>query len=189
MSDEDGNSDDGREEYIYVLDYLPGGHSEDRVSDEPIIQGVGKKNFTLLEVVAREDADANIGEFVYVGSGDRDQVERVKKRLDYDELTEGAKKELEYGVKEIVEEEEDRFVDFFNDAGSVTIRMHQLDLLPGVGKTIRNSILDERKYDPFESFDDLEEKISGLHNPKEILVERIIEEIRDVDVKYKIFAR
>lgn len=181
--------DTEREEHIYVLDYLPEGHTEDRVSDEPVAEGVGTKHFTLLEVVPREDAEINIGDYVYVGGGDRDEVQRVKKRIDYEGLTQGARSELEYAVKDIIESSEERFVDFFNNAQSVTIRLHQLDLLPGVGEKIRNSILDERKYEEFESFDDLEERISGLHNPDEILAERILEEIRDEDLKYKLFVR
>lgn len=181
--------DTEREDYIYVLDYLPEGHTEDRVSDEPVAQGVGTEHFTLLEVVPRRDADITIGDTVYVGGGDRDVVERVKKRIDYDGLTQGSKSELEYAVKEIIDRNEERFVDFFNDAGSVTIRLHQLDLLPGVGEKIRNSILDERKYEEFTGFEDLEERISGLHNPDDIVGERILEEIRDEDLKYKLFVR
>lgn len=182
-------SDADREDHIYVLDHLPGGHAEDRVSDEAIAQGVGVDNFTLLEVIPKEDASITIGDTVYVGEGDRDVIERVKSRIDHDELTGGAENELEYAVEAIIDAEEERFLEFFNEAGSVTIRMHQLDLLPGVGEKIRNTILDERKYEPFESLEDLEERVSGFHNPSDVLVERIMDEIRDRDVKYKIFAR
>lgn len=183
------SEDEDREEYIYVLEYLPGGKTEDRASDEDLVQGLGTENFTLLEVVPRDDADVTIGDTLYVGSGDREKVERVKRRIDHDNLTQGARKELDYAVADIVEEHEDRFVDFFNNAGSVTIRMHQLDLLPGVGEKIRNNILEERKYNEFESFEELEEEISGLHSPEEILVDRILQEVRDEDVKYKLFVR
>lgn len=183
------SDDTEREEYVYVLDYLPQGHADDRVQNEPVVQGVGEDNFTLLELVARDDASIKVGDRVYVGEGKREEIERVKKRLDYEEITQNARSELEYAVRDIIEDNEERFINFFNDAQSVTIRMHQLDLLPGVGKKIRNSILDERKYEPFESFEDLEDRISGLHNPKDILVERIVNEIRDEDLKYRTFAR
>lgn len=181
-------SDAEREERVYILDYLPGGHAEDRVSDDPIAQGVGVDHFTLLELVPEEAADITIGEIVDVGDGN-DGIERVKSRVGHGDLTGGASNELEYAVEAIIEEDEERFVEFFNEAGSVTIRMHQLDLLPGVGEKIRNSILDERKYDPFESLDDIEERISGFHDPAGVLAERILDEIHDRDVKYKIFVR
>ena len=64
-----------------------------------------------------------------------------------------------------------------------------MNLLPGIGKKLRNTILDERKRKPFESFEDLHERVSGLHNPKEVLVDRIQEELRDDDLKYRIFVR
>ncbi len=182
-------TDSDREEYVYVLDYMPSGRSSDRASDEPLAQGLGLDGFTLLEVVPRTDADVTIGDRVYVGEGERERVERVKQRIDYGDLTEGSKTELDYAVKDIVEEEEEKFVEFFNKADSVTIRMHQLDLLPGVGEKIRNTIIEERKYDPFESYDDLEERVSGFHDPAGVLVDRILQEIKDENVKYKLFVR
>jgi putative nucleotide binding protein len=185
MSDKDSD----REEYVYVLDYMPTGHSDDRASDEPLAHGLGVDGFTLLEVLPKPDADVTIGDRLYVGDGDRERVDRVKRRIDYTDLTQGAQMELEYAVEDIVEEDKDRFVEFFNEAGSVTIRMHQLDLLPGVGEKIRNTILDERKYDPFESYEDLEDRVSGFHDPAGVLVDRILQEIKGEDVKYKLFVR
>ncbi len=183
------DTDSDREEYVYVLDYMPTGRSEDRASDEALAQALGVDGFTLLEVVPRSDADVTVGDRVYVGDEERDKVERVKQRIDYDGLTQNAQTELDYAVDDIVEEDEDRFVEFFNEAGSVTIRMHQLDLLPGVGEKIRNTILDERKYEPFESYDDLEERVSGFHDPAGVISDRILQEIRGEDVKYQLFVR
>jgi len=183
------SEDEDREEYIYVLEYLPGGKTQDRASDEDLVQGLGTENFTLLEVIPRDDADVNIGDTLYVGTGDRERVERVKRRIDHDDLTQGARKELDYAIADIIEDNEGRFVEFFNNAGSVTIRMHQLDLLPGVGEKIRNNILEERKYNEFGSLEELEEEIDGLHSPDDILADRILQEIRDKDVKYKLFVR
>jgi len=183
------DTDSDREEYIYVLDYMPTGRSSDRASDEPLAHGLGTQGFTLLEVVPRSDADVTIGDRVYVGDEERERVERVKQRIDYTDLTQGAQMELEYAVEEIVEEDKDRYVEFFNEAGSVTIRMHQLDLLPGVGEKIRNTILDERKYEPFESYEDLEERVSGFHDPAGVIADRILQEIQGEDVKYQLFVR
>ena len=81
------------------------------------------------------------------------------------------------------------FVDYYNDAQPITLRLHQLNLLPGIGKKLRNDILDERKRKPFETFDELAERIDGLHNPREVLVERILEELQEDDLKYQLFVR
>ena len=39
-----------------------------------------------------------------------------------------------------------------------------------------------------ESFEDLEEKIEGLYNPQEIILNRILEELQNPDIKYHIFV-
>jgi putative nucleotide binding protein len=183
------DTDSDREEYVYVLDYMPTGRSEDRASDEPLAQGLGVDGFTLLEIIPRSDADVTIGDRLYVGDDERERVDRVKQRIGYEDLSQGAQMELEYAVEEVVEDDEDRFLEFFNEAGSVTIRMHQLDLLPGVGEKIRNTILDERKYEPFESYEDLEERVSGFHDPAGVICDRITQEIQGEDIKYQLFVR
>jgi putative nucleotide binding protein len=48
--------------------------------------------------------------------------------------------------------------------------------------------LDERKREPFDSFADVEDRVAGLHNPEEVLVDRIVEEIREDDLKYRTFV-
>ena len=94
----------------------------------------------------------------------------------------------EYAVEEIVAADEERFVDFYNEAQPITLRLHQLNLFPGIGKKLRNDILDERKRKPFESFEEVSDRVSGLHDPKQTIIDRILEELREDDLKYRIFA-
>ena len=108
--------------------------------------------------------------------------------FDPEDVSNAARSELEYVVEDVVDSHEERFVDFYNEAQPITLRLHQLNLLPGIGKKLRNSVLDERKRGSFESFEELEERIAGLHDPKGVLVDRILEEIRDDDLKYKVFV-
>ena len=47
-----------REQHVRVLDYLPHGHPDDPhpvYKKRPIIHVVGEDNFTLLELIPRED--------------------------------------------------------------------------------------------------------------------------------------
>ena len=146
------------------------------------------EDFTLYEVAFDEDTRLTIGTHVVVEpESERDVVEDCQP-VEYEELSSGAQSELEYVVKDLVEEEEQRFVDFYNDAQPITLRLHQLNLLPGIGKKLRNAILEERKRKPFEGFAEMEERISGLHDPADVLVERILEELREEDLKYKTFV-
>lgn len=175
--------------YAVILDYLAHGRAEDRNYDQsPLAYALGLRDFRLFELRLDEEAGLGIGDRVAVGPpGERAAVEELYE-IEYDDLSNTANAELEYVVEEIVEDQERRFVDFYNDAQPITLRLHQLNLLPGIGKKLRNNLLDERKRGPFESFEDLEERVSGLHHPKEVLVERIMEELRDDDLKYKAFV-
>ncbi|MFB6109092.1 MAG: DUF655 domain-containing protein [Haloplanus sp.] len=178
--------------HAVVLDYLPHGRPGDdrpQYKKSPLAYALGEADFRLLELTVADEADVSIGDRVVVDPTDaRDAVESVRD-VTYDDLSNAAHSELEYVVEEIVDANERRFVDFFNDAQPITLRLHQLNLLPGIGKKLRNNVLDERKRGPFESFDDLEERISGLHDPKGVLVDRIMEELRDEDLKYRTFVR
>ncbi|WP_262176367.1 DUF655 domain-containing protein [Haloarcula laminariae] len=169
-----------------VLDVLPHGRSDDdrpQHQKEPLAYALGVDEFHIYELSLDEDDDIAFGDRIDLTAFGR------LTEVDFEELPSGARQELEYAVEEIVDADERRFVDFYNDAQPITLRLHQLNLLPGIGKKLRNTILDERKRKPFESFEDLEERVSGLHNPREVLVERIQEELRDDDLKYRIFVR
>ena len=171
-----------------VLDYLPHGRTEDdrpQYQKQPLVYALDVADFRLYEVVV-DDPDFTIGDRVALD--DAPGVERFHE-VDYGDLPGGAQSELDYAVEELVADEEDRFVDFYNDAQPITLRLHQLNLLPGIGKKLRNGVLDERKRGPFESFEDLSERVSGLHDPKGVLVDRIMEELREDDLKYRIFVR
>jgi putative nucleotide binding protein len=174
-----------------VLDHLPHGRPDDdrpRYKKSPLAYALGEKNFRLFELRLGDDSDVSIGDKVVLfPAEERDAVEELRE-VGYDDLSNTAHSELEYVVEDVVEENERRFVDFYNDAQPITLRLHQLNLLPGIGKKLRNNILDERKRGPYESFEDLEDRVSGLHHPRDVLVERIMEELRDDDLKYKTFV-
>ena len=177
--------------YAVVLDYLPHGRPGDdrpQYKKSPLAYALGESTFRLLELTLDDDTDVGIGDRIVIDPAEeRTAVQRIRE-MGYDDLSNAAHSELEYVVEEVVERHERRFVDFYNDAQPITLRLHQLNLLPGIGKKLRNDVLDERKRAPFESFADLEERIAGLHDPKGVLVDRILEELRDEDLKYRTFV-
>lgn len=179
------------EDYAYVLDFLPYGHVDDKRpihKREPLAQVVGEKYFTLLELSLKKDKNPLVMDRLYIGKGERDVVNRIKRKLKFEELTPSAKKELPFVVEKIVKQREAEFVEFFNKAESITTKMHQLELLPGVGKKTMWAIIEERKKEPFKSFDDIAKRVKGVQ-PIKLVVGRIIYEIQNPTAKYHIFVQ
>ena len=179
------------EDYAYVLDFLPYGHPDDKRplhKREPLAQVVGEKFFTLLEVSVKKDKNPLVGDRVYIGKDlmQRDVVNKIKRRLRYEELTATAKSELPYVLEQMVKQQEDRFVEFFNKAESITTKLHQLELLPGIGKKTMWAIIEERKKEPFKSFEDIAKRIKI--DPVKCVIQRIIYELQNPSTKYKLFT-
>ncbi|MGE9809872.1 DUF655 domain-containing protein, partial [Ferroplasma acidiphilum] len=76
----------------------------------------------------------------------------------------------------------------FNNAEAINTRMHTLELLPGLGNKSMWSVLDERKKGPFKSFEDISERVKSVHNPKKMVVNRIMDELQNRYEKYKLFV-
>ncbi|WP_348303623.1 DUF655 domain-containing protein [Methanothrix sp.] len=179
-----------REEIARVLDYLPYGRTPDSrtYQKQPLVQAVGETNFVLMEMTPKEGMVPVAGARVYIGSGSRDVIDHVNRRIDYSELSNSAKLELPFVIQTIVLEDEPRFIRYFNDAGPITTRMHALELLPGIGKKLMWSVLNERKKDSFKGFTDLVERVKGLHNPEKLIAKRIEDELMDDRIKYRVFT-
>ncbi|MCK9586627.1 MAG: DUF655 domain-containing protein [Methanothrix soehngenii] len=179
-----------REEIARVLDYLPYGRTPDSrtYQKQPLVQAVGETNFVLMEMTPKEGVVPVAGARVYIGSGSRDVIDHVNRRIDYSELSNSAKLELPFVIQTVVLEDELRFIRYFNDAGPITTRMHALELLPGIGKKLMWSVLNERKKGSFKSFADLVERVKGLHNPEKLIAKRIEDELMDDRIKYRVFT-
>lgn len=182
------DAEDRQSRLAVVLDYLPHGRADDdrpQYKKPALAHTIVIENFRFVECILTENADVSIGDRLDL---DGDDIESTRD-ISFDELSTSAQSELEYAIEEIIDDDERRFVEYYNEAQPITLRLHQLNLLPGIGKKLRNNILDERKRRPFESFDDIESRVSGLHRPREILVERIHEELREDDLKYRSFVK
>lgn len=179
-----------REEVARILDYLPYGRTQDSRSyqKQPLVQSVGEANFVLMEMTPKEGAIPVAGTRVYIGSGSRDIIDHVNRRIDYPELSNSAKLELPYQIQSIVLDNEARFIRYFNDAGPISTRMHALELLPGIGKKLMWAILTERKKGAFKGFADLMERVKGLHYPEKLIAKRVEDELMDDRIKYRVFT-
>ncbi|MBW3022642.1 DUF655 domain-containing protein [Candidatus Woesearchaeota archaeon] len=180
-----------KEEYAVVLDFLPNGYPFDprpMFRKTPIAQAIGKEHFSLLELVPKKGIFLQPNEEVYIGEGKRDKIHHIVGKINSGKLTTTAGAELKHVVEESVNRNEKRFVEFFNKAQPLTTRMHQLELLPGLGKKHMWAILEERKEKDFESFDDIKKRVKLMPDPKTAVIKRILQELTGNE-KHCIFVR
>ena len=175
-----------KEENAIILEYLPHGYPLEKKM-MPIAQAIGEKTLVLLELVPRRGVGLKIGEKVYIGEGKRDKVYYILGRLHREKLTESAKHQLGEFIKQVVKEKEKEFVEFFNKSDAINKRIHQIELLPGLGKKHMQEILKQRKEMEFESFQDMKKRIQNLPDPEKAVEKRIFQELTNIE-RYNLFT-
>ncbi|MCW1296523.1 MAG: DUF655 domain-containing protein [Candidatus Parvarchaeota archaeon] len=175
-----------KEDFGIVLDFLLHGNPY-RGINTPVAQVLGEKHFILLEVAPKDNVTLSPNEKVYIGPEKRDKIHHIIGRIMFDDLTQIARTNLILIIEKLVTEREKEFVDFFNNAGPITTRLHQLELLPGIGKKHMWKILEERDEKPFVSFEDIKERIPLVPDPKRMIIKRILQELESKE-KYKLFV-
>jgi len=175
-----------KEEYGIVLDFLQHGH-QSSIGRSAVAQVLGEKFLALLEVIPRQGVSLVPGERVYLGPDERDKIHHVAGRINYDKLTQTAKGELDSFINKIVTDREKEFVEFFNKCGPISTRLNTLEILPGIGKKHMWDIINIRKEKPFESFEDIKNRVKLIPDPKQVIIKRILEELENKD-KYHLFV-
>lgn len=185
------------EDNAIILDFLPLGYVKEGTPSfkrKPIAQAVGSEEFTLLELIPKERVQLDIHERVYIGAGKRDKIARVNSRLMFNKLTATSRVELDYVIEEIIKENEAKYVEFFNEAGPISTRLHQLELLPGIGKKHMWDIINAHKEAKFTSFEDIKTRVPMLADPVKLIAKRVHMELeaagdRRGKMKYILFTR
>ena len=176
------------EEFAYVLDFLPRGKSAAIKGREgPMVQAIGEERLTLLELLAIENEDFEMGEKVKIGKEGREKIVSVLGKLAYEELSPESKASLPGVVESLVKGNEPKYVAYFNDLQPLTPRLHGLELIPGIGKTFMKEIVEMRERQPFTSFDDVQKRV-GLREPPKMIAKRIVEELAG-DSRVSIFVK
>jgi putative nucleotide binding protein len=170
-----------REERAIVLDFLPNGYPFDSRPSHlktPIAQALGKSHFTLLELVPKKGVFLQPYEEVYIGDAKREKIHHINGKINLQKLTQTAKSELQHMIKQLVKENENKFVEFFNKAQPLSTRMHVIELLPGVGKKHMWEIIEERRREPFKSFADIKKRVKLMPDPEKVIIRRILAELQ-----------
>ena len=179
-----------KEESAIILDFLPNGYAFDTRPSHlktAIAQAIGKEHFVLLELVPKKGIFLQPLEEIYIGEGKRDKIHHIMGKLTVEKLTTTGKAEMEHVVKDLVEKNDKRFVEFFNNSQPLTTRMHSLELLPGLGKKHMWEIIEQRRDKDFASFEDIKKRVKLMPDPKKAIVKRILDELNGKE-KHKIFV-
>ncbi len=179
-----------KEEYAIVLDFLPHGYPFDKTPvhrKTAIAQAIGKDHFILLELVPKKGQFLQPFEEIYMGEGKREEIHHIIGRIPLSKLTQTARSELDFIIEKIIKNNEKKFVDFFNTAGPINIRRHQIELLPGIGKKHVAEILEKRTEKPFTNLSDIKERVRLMPNPEKAIIKRIIMELNEED-KHRLFV-
>ncbi len=176
-----------KDEWVIILDFLPNG-MPGHGRPEPIAHAIGEKFFSLLELAIRDDVELELGDRIYIGDGERDEVKYIKRSLNIDDLSAPGKEEIEGVVKDLIRENGDRFVNFFNTTQPISTRMHSLELLPGIGKKHMWEILEERRVKKFENYEDLKERCPSIPDPVKMIEKRVMLELEGKDERHRLFV-
>ena len=164
--------------------YLTESHSGFK-KEFPTCYVVGDENYSLLKIYLKKlfipplivgdhlDLDSNKEKFYLV------------KRISIDQIPLGTEYTLEETLTNLVKEQEQKFVKFFNEARPITVKLHQLTLIPGIGQKRMWTILDARKVKLFDSFKDFE--IRAGVDPVPMLVKRLQQELTGNE-RYYLFS-
>jgi putative nucleotide binding protein len=178
------------EENGIVLEVIPTdlNRRRDKYKDQPIVQAIGMSWFTLLEIIPIDENVIMLQDSIVLSKEERSQVKTIIGRINHENLTSIAELQLPIAIDSIIESQSKRFVSWLNQASPISIRLHSLHLLKGIGPKSLDIILKERKLVPFTSFEDFEER-TKIKDIISLIKQRILDEIMSDEEKHRLFTR
>ena len=178
------------EERVLILDIIDKeNNTRTHKHNYTIIQTIGKKHFTLLELsLKNERTSTPLLSEINLENETNDTVTAIKKTIAHEKLTKVAQFQLGEAVEKIISENSAKFINFFNQAPSLSLRLHSLQLIKRIGPKARNSIIQARKEKLFNSFDDFTER-TGINDIQGLLKNRVMLEIIESQHKHRLFTR
>lgn len=148
---------------------------------------IGAKYLTTLEVILRKGCEeTNVGELLYIGKDKREKVYSIRKKSTESELAKVEELDFLNILETIIKENESYYLNFINNAKPLSLKRHQLQLLPNAGDKNFQKIISERENKLFDSLADFESRTE--FNIVKSIAKRIHLELTDPD-KYFFFVR
>lgn len=165
----------GDEEWLVVLGM---GTTTLFESAQPLVQAVGATTFALVDVTVTDASTLAHGDRLYVGPGTWERVVGIERRLTTEELGPAVRAVLAPTIERLIRRNEERFIEVFNMTMFEDREGHPLDLLAGLSDDCQAAIVAARSQRRFRDFADLTDRVACVEQPWELLVERVLLELR-----------
>ncbi|MBR4397022.1 MAG: DUF655 domain-containing protein [Methanobrevibacter sp.] len=151
-------------------------------ADKKTARIVGTDYFTLMDLDLYDDVSVKVQDKIPLGK-ESDYVKQERAHLSYDDLSKDQEFELEKAVNSIVIANEPKYVKFFNEQSKDASKLHFLD---DISRKSGSKILSEKELNgDFESFEDIDNRISFIDSSKELIVKRVLYELIELPKEKK----
>ena len=134
--------------------------------DKKTARIIGYDYFILMDLDLNEDVDVKLQDKIPLGK-DSEFVKQERAHLSYDDLNKA--------VFSIVIANEPKYVKFFNDQSKEASQLHFLDPL---NRKKGSKIIAEKELNgDFESFEDIDNRVSFIESSKDLIVNRVLYEL------------
>ncbi|MBO7519123.1 MAG: DUF655 domain-containing protein [Methanobrevibacter sp.] len=142
--------------------------------DKKTARIIGYDNFVLMDLDLNDDVDVKVQDKIPLGK-DSEFVKQERAHLSYDDLNKNEEFEVEKAVHSIVIANEPKYVKFFNDQSKEASQLHFLDPL---NRKKGSKIIAEKELNgDFESFEDIDNRVSFIESSKDLIVNRVLYEL------------
>ena len=142
--------------------------------DKKTARIIGYDNFVLMDLDLNDDVDVKVQDKIPLGK-DSEFVKQERAHLSYDDLNKNEEFEVEKAVHSIVIANEPKYVKFFNDQSKEASQLHFLD---PINRKKGSKIIAEKELNgDFESFEDIDNRVSFIESSKDLIVNRVLYEL------------
>lgn len=150
--------------------------------DKKTARIIGTNHFTLMDLDLNDDVDVKVQDKIPLGK-DSEFVKQERAHLSYDDLSKDQQLKTEKAIDCIVVENEPKYVKFFNEQSKEASKLHFLD---GISRKLGSKILTEKELNgDFESFEDIDNRISFIESSKDLIVKRVLYELIELPKEKK----
>lgn len=139
---------------------------------------MGTEKFTLKRIELNEDVRLKPHDKIII-TKDSEEVKKANQKLSYDDLSNEEQIEAEKAIHSIVIANENKYVGFFNKQSKDGSQLHLLD---GISRKNSMKIIEEKELNgDFESFEDIDNRISFIDDSEELIAKRVLYELSELN--------